>query len=124
MNKKEQYLVFLMILLTTAVTIRVFIEGEYHCENYLILQISAAIVSGLFFGRRREKGNLAFFLSGGALLGIWSYAVTGFNPPLHDFQLAESSLCGKTMASNCSPKPSAAELRCWFRNRVIEMLRS
>ena len=92
MNKKEQFLVFLMILLTTVVTIRVFIEGEYHCENYLILQISAAVVFGLFFGRRREKRNWAFFLAGGALLGIWNYAVTGLNPPLNDFLIAESTL--------------------------------
>ena len=92
MNKKEQYLVFLMILLTTVVTIRVFIEGEYHCENYLFLQISAAVVFGLFFGRCREKRNGAFFLAGGTLLGIWNYAVTGLNPPLNDLQLAESTL--------------------------------
>ena len=91
MNKKEQYLVFLMILLTTVSTIQVFIRGEYQC-CYLILQIPAAVVFGWFFGRRREKRNWAFFLSGGALLGIWSYAVTGLNPPLHDLQLAESSL--------------------------------
>lgn len=91
MDKKEQYLVFLMILLTTVSTIQVFKRGEYQC-CYLILQILAAVVFGWFFGRRREKRNWAFFLAGGALLGIWSYAVAGLNPPLHDLQLAESSL--------------------------------
>ena len=91
MNKKERYLVFLMILLTTVSTIQVFIRGEYHC-GYLSLQILAAVAFGWFFGRCREKRNWVFFLAGGALLGIWSYAVAGLNPPLHDLQLAESSL--------------------------------
>jgi|GEM_PF-6086515 len=91
MDKKEQYLVFLMILLTAVVTVQVFSRGEYYC-GWLILQISAAVVFGWFFGRCREKRNWAFFLGGGALLGIWNYALIGLNPPLNDWQLAESSL--------------------------------
>ena len=91
MDKKEQYLIFLMILLTTIVTVRVFTWGRYDC-SWLILQILTAAVFGWFFGRCREKNNGEFFLAGGALLGIWSYALIELNPPLHDLQLSVSTL--------------------------------
>ena len=91
MDKKERYLIFLMILLTTVVTIQVFSRGEYYCDS-LILQMLAAGVFGLFFGRRREKGNGKFFLAGAGLLGVWGYALTGLNPPLNDWQTTGSFL--------------------------------
>ena len=71
-----------LILLTLGLTVWVFMEGEYDCDRFLIWHVLLAAGFGLFFGRRREKRNWLFFLAGGALLGIWSYAVIGLNPPL------------------------------------------
>ena len=72
----------LLILLTLGFTVRVFMDGEYDCDRFLIWHVLLAAGFGLFFGRRREKRNWIFFLTGGALLWTWSYAVAGLNPPL------------------------------------------
>lgn len=81
LKNHEHFSVFLLILLVIATTVFAFFDGRQNYETTLFLQLLTALVSGLVFGRRREKRNLLFLLIGAVLLVLWSELLIFFSLP-------------------------------------------
>ena len=79
--KSEKLLIFLLILLVIGTSVFVFFDGRQNYEITLSLQLLAALLSGLVFGRRREKRNLIFLLTGAVLLALWTSLLSLFSLP-------------------------------------------
>lgn len=81
LTKNDKLLIFLLILLVIGTSIFAFFDSRQNYEITLSLQLLAALLAGLVFGRRREKRNLLFLLTGAVLLVLWSGLLIFFSLP-------------------------------------------
>jgi len=81
LTKNDKLLIFLLILLVIGTSAFAFLDGRQNYETTLSLQLLTGIVSGLVFGRRREKHNLLFLLIGAVLLALWTGLLSLFSLP-------------------------------------------
>lgn len=81
LKNNELFSVFLLILLVIGTSVFAFFDGRQNYEITLSLQLLAALLAGLVFGRRREKRNLLFLLTGAVLLALWTGLLSLFSLP-------------------------------------------
>ena len=94
LKNNKHFSVFLLILLVIGTSVFVFFDGRQNYEITLFLQLLTGLVSGLVFGRRREKHDLLFLLIGAVLLALWTSLLSLFSLPPPGYLLEVARFLG------------------------------